>query len=1303
MVIPMLYIVRFSLVVASLAATLLVVPAHAAPPPHASLTKCPFKDQTSEIQFYNTEIEIWNLPETCTEDDMVTIGVLIQSVVDEVEDRMPQYEGEKSITFICPYPEKVDAGRRRLQTTTTTTATKRRRRSGTRYKYSGTGRACRRCRNKTTARRRRRLAAMLKEEDENFCAIAERAHYDAEYSASICQNVLQSMKNKVNESGSAGSGFILQQAEQDARDCQDQSRVAIEDAMSALTLCDKASQIRALTDKDQVKKVTNVAVAASLRAKNALAQIRQASFDLTTLLCMESVQGRGNLQGRMLAQLGLCDYRDEADTEVTRGKGLCDKIDHVLDNMNKVAKSIGTQDVQEIMKRANSKKFDSKCRDQVERTEEYKNELADICKEGKENDLRKAAKLYDEALDSTTKAEEELIDLQEYQGQLDELSGAALAAAETPAPTPFPTVSPTPFPTVSPTPFPTVSPTPFPTESTTQVVVPDTTSVPPAETTPMVSTAGILEPETTQVLPITEEMSIAAATEALETEMSTPAIPSEISPIQQEYLNLLSRNLELADTSCEKVKKVMIQKTIAEETILESYKAYDEIMEMARGYEGNANVERIKDKALKAHLRVEVEAGKARVAADLASELCSQQEQTRFRGRRLMEEIVQEEVDVATTAALGSRLALSEERSALDEMEEAIALIEYDPNLDGLEAAVKKDKKILVKHLDAVEHEIDHVDDQLKELPDTAPETSALATKKDLLVEEEHQIEEVLTNQDHFLISESALKKDEYYTAVAPDYEEFPPLQYVVQATRNGKDLTVETNWDRGSERSDPKKSWYGRFGDNIVEDLVAWLPVAYNDAKGGCITQDTEIAVDVVITELKTIWEKLNQQQCSSNEEEAEQPEPASCSTAGPSPVGGKAIWSSAARENAATPYYQDFDGIEGKFKGSAMQGADGAARYYFAYGASSPVCNDQIFVGVGTTRQMGGTRFDGSDWSTISMDTTGGIPGSATDVRWRGIVGAYESLSGRAMVVFNTGSADSYLRFSLLDPETNEWSDSTDVDPFYVGSEPKTLDIASDPKSNSIVLAFSDTGRKIYVTVWNGVEWTAAVDISDTQYYAAFSVAFEAESGRAMVVYGQRLEQSNLYYRIYDGTTWSDEQVAFNIGAPAPTYWVQLRSDPFSNRLVVGIVVQNRCVHLAIWNGNDAFEALDEATCAVADVSYPTVSVAFESESGDALAVFSESGSNTVSYKTLESGSTTWSSKMSTTAVESSPRTVELFPNPDPKSNQVMLMVKDRGLGLFAAPWDGSTFDSFTQLESNMGSGVKGPFWFLWNPVVE
>lgn len=97
-----------------------------------------------------------------------------------------------------------------------------------------------------------------------------------------------------------------------------------------------------------------------------------------------------------------------------------------------------------------------------------------------------------------------------------------------------------------------------------------------------------------------------------------------------------------------------------------------------------------------------------------------------------------------------------------------------------------------MEHLGTVEASIAEVESELQGLSETAPEVvTALETKRDSLVDKETQIEEVLSNNEKFLITESALKKDELYESVSPDFIESPPLQYIKMSPSTQEDLLV--------------------------------------------------------------------------------------------------------------------------------------------------------------------------------------------------------------------------------------------------------------------------------------------------------------------------------------------------------------------------------------------------------------------------------------------------------------------------------------------------------------------------------
>jgi hypothetical protein len=421
-------------------------------------------------------------------------------------------------------------------------------------------------------------------------------------------------------------------------------------------------------------------------------------------------------------------------------------------------------------------------------------------------------------------------------------------AAPTPSPTASPTKSPTASPTAPPTASPSVSPTPLPTASPTSSPTESPTTSPSSMPTSAPSMRATAAPSFTvaSAQGITQEPSSAPSSEL---------VKSLSRPFDRGYMSRLESNLDTGNTECQEVTNAMLQKTLAEEAAITSHMVFDEIIDLSRGHEGNADTERIKVDALMAHLKVQEESAKAAAAAQMVSDLCTNNGQY---------QIMVEELDAAITATFESRAALSEVKTARDEMEEVVSLLNFDPTMSELEATFEEDEAILVEHLNSVEAEIDEVDSQLEALPDTAPEGVALGNKRGSLVEEEQHIEGALSNEEQFVISQSALKKDEFYESVAPDFVESPPLQYILRSRQADNDLTVETNWDGADEIFGSKEAWFRRFGSMLVVEIPNRLMLSHSPSKGGCIPEDTDLSIAVVITELETVWEQLVPPQCS-------------------------------------------------------------------------------------------------------------------------------------------------------------------------------------------------------------------------------------------------------------------------------------------------------------------------------------------------------------------------------------------------------------------------------------------------------
>lgn len=112
-----------------------------------------------EERHYNLQVQVENLPETCTDQQLVVVGWLVEDVVQDMEEKMPEYQGEDWITSLCPLPEKsVDAVRSRILSAKTSLRRALGKRRSSTYTYDGSGR-CRRCSDPEDRRRHRDLGS----------------------------------------------------------------------------------------------------------------------------------------------------------------------------------------------------------------------------------------------------------------------------------------------------------------------------------------------------------------------------------------------------------------------------------------------------------------------------------------------------------------------------------------------------------------------------------------------------------------------------------------------------------------------------------------------------------------------------------------------------------------------------------------------------------------------------------------------------------------------------------------------------------------------------------------------------------------------------------------------------------------------------------------------------------------------------------------------------------------------------------------------------------------------------------------
>jgi hypothetical protein len=419
-----------------------------------------------------------------------------------------------------------------------------------------------------------------------------------------------------------------------------------------------------------------------------------------------------------------------------------------------------------------------------------------------------------------------------------------------------------------------------------------------------------------------------------------------------------------------------------------------------------------------------------------------------------------------------------------------------------------------------------------------------------------------------------------------------------------------------------------------------------------------------------------------------------------------GTAIWTVKDVTNAK---YRDF---KGTYFDAALTGpniginADNKRRWLYVQGATSPNADEKFVVGVTDEKRMTAMKYSSGSWA-LTHPTGGNYLDSGADVSsnvFNNAIVGYESQSGCAMLVWNDGKSKK--------PKYSIWGGSSWATgvmelssyPATVDSvEPLSFDIASDPNSNALILLIVDKSKALYTAYWNGNVWTGPSPINlgagnTLQSETGAAVAFESTSGDALLVYG-RNDASNVRYltRINGTSTWSTDTVipSFTLGNKAER--TMLRSDPTSNRVVLGVIDGAKRGWTAIWNGASWTSQIELPSVQgqLTGNAYPSIAVAFESFSGKALAVYGEKDSTLV-LSQIWNGSTWVKGKNAGTVAKTTLMTL----TSNPSTNEIMMLVQDEGKDLFAWLWDG-TWSSFPVLNDAVNNDVEGtlPFVYLWD----
>jgi hypothetical protein len=276
--------------------------------------------------------------------------------------------------------------------------------------------------------------------------------------------------------------------------------------------------------------------------------------------------------------------------------------------------------------------------------------------------------------------------------------------------------------------------------------------------------------------------------------------------------------------------------------------------------------------------------------------------------------------------------------------------------------------------------------------------------------------------------------------------------------------------------------------------------------------------------------------------------------------------------------------------------------------------------------------------------------------------------------------------------DPKYSEWDGTTWPDGLAhpaVDDGVSWVVTKADPVSKyKKIIGVVDEGffpRVLYVSLWDGFSWhdgtggdSKNMGSVENPNYRCFDIAYEANSGRALVVASTGYSAK---YWIWDGTSWVVDGTSFSPGSGSSNiYWVQLASRPNSNEIAMITAEQGGNVYGNIWDGTQ-WTGKQILESAASDTTKECIGVEYircGTNEGKAMFVWGAGGQELQS-RIWDGDGSGWEAEI-TPAVNLGMQIRWLSLKADPSSNKLVLIATGDNSGNYVKGmiWDGTSWES-------------------------
>jgi hypothetical protein len=301
-------------------------------------------------------------------------------------------------------------------------------------------------------------------------------------------------------------------------------------------------------------------------------------------------------------------------------------------------------------------------------------------------------------------------------------------------------------------------------------------------------------------------------------------------------------------------------------------------------------------------------------------------------------------------------------------------------------------------------------------------------------------------------------------------------------------------------------------------------------------------------------------------------------------------------------------------------------------------------------------------------------------------------------------------YGEGTVTTPRTRTWTQSSTAwgaegSGATAGATIRHVVTKASPKKDEIIAGIQTTAGTLFIQRWNGTSWSSewSVTVGDGNL-PHFDIAYEKNSGEALVVYGGNVATTNeLRYRVWNGSSWTGESNLDAVRTTGTVQGVRLKAQVGTLNNDIGLVWGDSNLDLSAtyWDGSsntwaaEPSAVLSSNLAVVGSVTSLTnfcFDVALESTTGDMLVAWGNNTIQDLQYITRGGGAAgAWGTVTTNTAALEEPTDFDLVS--EPNSDYIAYAnISDNTTGADASTWTGSAWNSFNNFDTTSGTVAAG-----------